>query len=153
MMKALAATALILAAAGLTGCVSAARYRDLEAERDILHTEQERLSQDIAKLNDDLAGLEADAAALAAKRDALRSEADSLREERDQLEGERDVLKKAASETVNRYDALVSQLSQEVKLGNLQIKRYKNMLSVDVADRIFFASGSADIKETGKEVL
>ena len=153
MRKALAVTALLLIAAGLPGCVTASKYRELEAERDILHTEQERLSQDISKLQDDLARLQSETEALAAKRDSLRMEGDSLRMERDELEGERDVLKKAAAETVSRYDALVSQLSQEVKKGNLQIKRYKNMLTVDVADKIFFASGSADIKEGGKEVL
>jgi chemotaxis protein MotB len=153
MRKALAATALILAAAGLSGCVTASKYRELEAERDILHTEQERLSQDISSLQSDLARLQSETEALSAKRDSLRAEGDSLRKERDELEGERDVLKKAAAETVSRYDALVSQLSQEVKKGNLQIKRYKNMLTVDVADKIFFASGSAELKEGGKEVL
>jgi chemotaxis protein MotB len=159
MKTALAAAGLIVIA-GLSGCVTASKYRELEAERDILHTEQDRLSQDISKLQDDLGRLHAEADALTAKRDSLRAEGDSLRQERDALESERDgleserdALKKAQSETVSRYDVLVSQLSQEVKKGNLQIKRYRNMLTVDVADRIFFASGSADIKESGKEVL
>ena len=152
-MRALAVAGLILAATGLSGCVTASKYRELEAERDILHTEQERLTQDISKLQDDVGRLHSEADALAAKRDSLRLEGDSLRMERDELEGERDALKKAKAETVSRYDALVSELSQEVKKGNLQIKRYKNMLTVDVADKIFFASGSADIKESGKAVL
>ena len=146
MKNAIAAAALILISAGLTGCVTASKYRELEAERDILHTEQERLTQDISKLQNDLAQIQAETDALAAKRDSLRAE-------RDSLEGERDALKKAKDDAVSHYDAVVSQLSQEVKKGNLQIKRYKNMLSVDVADKIFFASGSADLKETGKEVL
>ena len=159
-MKRAMAAALIVIATGLTGCVTASKYRELEAERDILHTEQDRLSQDISKLQDDLTRLHAEADALTAKRDSLRAEGDTLREERDTLEAERDglaserdELKKAQAETVTRYDAMVSQLSQEVKKGSLQIKRYKNMLTVDVADRIFFASGSADIKESGKDVL
>ena len=151
--KALAAAGLILVAAGMSGCVTASRYRELEAERDILHTEQERLTQDISQLQSDLSRLEAETTALSAKRDSLRSEGDSLRQERDALEEERDALRKAKAEAASHYDALVSQLSQEVKKGNLQIKRYKNMLTVDVADQIFFASGSADMKESGKEVL
>jgi chemotaxis protein MotB len=153
MKRALAAAGLILVASGLTGCVTASKYRELEAERDILHTEQERLTQDIAKLQDDLGRLQSETEALTAKRDSLRTEGDSLRQERDGLEDERDALKKAKDETVSHYDALVSQLSQEVKKGSLQVKRYKNMLTVDVADKIFFASGSANIKESGKEVL
>lgn len=153
MMRALAAAGLLLVATGLSGCVTASKYRELEAERDILHTEQDRLGQDVARLQEDLARLNAETEALASKRDSLRAEGDSLRQERDTLEGERDALKKSQTETVSHYDALVSQLSQEVKKGSLQIKRYKNMLSVDVADQIFFASGSADIKESGKVVL
>jgi len=153
MKRAIAAAALILIATGLTGCVTASKYRELEAERDILHTEQERLSADISKLQGDLAQLQSETDALTAKRDSLRTEGDSLRQERDALESERDALKKAKDETVSHYDGLVSQLSQEVKKGSLQIKRYKNMLTVDVADKIFFASGSAEIKESGKEVL
>ena len=153
MMRAFAAAGLILVAAGLSGCVTASKYRELEAERDILHTEQERLSQDISQLQGDLARLETETAALSAKRDSLRTEGDSLRQERDSLEEERDALKKAKEQAASHYDALVSQLSQEVKKGSLQIKRYKNMLSVDVADQIFFASGSADMKESGKVVL
>lgn len=152
-MRAIAAAGLILIATGLTGCVTASKYRELESERDILHTEQERLTQDISKLQDDLARLQSETEALTVKRDSLRAEGDSLRQERAALEGERDSLKQAKDETVSHYDALVSQLSQEVKKGSLQIKRYKNMLTVDVADKIFFASGSADIKESGKEVL
>ncbi len=153
MTRALAATILLIAGTGLSGCVTAGRFRDLASERDILHTEQDRLTQDVAKLQDDVARLHAEADALAAKRDSLRSEGDSLRLERDSLEAERDALRKTHAETVSHYDALVSQLSQEVKQGHVQIKRYKNMLTVDVADRIFFASGSAEIKESGKEVL
>jgi chemotaxis protein MotB len=144
---------MIVLAAGLTGCVTASKYRELEAERDVLHTEQERLTQDISRLQGDLEQLHSETDALAAKRDSLRAESDSLKKERDDLEGERDALKKNQAKTVSHYDALVSQLSEEVKKGSLQIKRYKNMLSVDVADKIFFDSGSADIKASGQEVL
>src|SRR5262249_35758877 len=133
MKRALTAAGLILVAIGFSGCVTAAKYHDLESERDILHTEQDRLTQDIAKLQDDVARLHTEADALAAKRDSLRGEADSLKLERDTLEGERDALKKSNADALSHYDALLTQLSQEVKQGHLQIKRYKNMLSVDVA--------------------
>ena len=146
MMRTLAAAALIVVATGLTGCVTASKYRELEAERDLLSTEQDRLSQDVTRLQDELQRLNSETEALSQKRDSLRAE-------RDSLEDERDALKKAQAETVSHYDALVSTLSQEVKKGSLQIKRYKNMLSVDVADKIFFESGSAHIKESGKAVL
>jgi len=52
-----------------------------------------------------------------------------------------------------QYDELVKGLSQEVEKGQLQVKQYKNMLSVDLAEQIFFDSGKATLKKGGKEVL
>jgi len=52
-----------------------------------------------------------------------------------------------------QYDALVRKLSAEVQRGQLQVRRYKNMLTVDAADQIFFDSGRATLKPSGKEIL
>lgn len=52
-----------------------------------------------------------------------------------------------------QYDALVRRLSAEVQRGQLQVRRYKNMLTVDAADQIFFDSGRATLKPSGKEIL
>src|SRR4029077_1097771 len=41
----------------------------------------------------------------------------------------------------------------EVKKGELQVRQYKDMLTVDVAEQLFFDSGRADLKDTGKAVL
>jgi chemotaxis protein MotB len=40
-----------------------------------------------------------------------------------------------------------------VKKGELQVRQYKDMLTVDVAEQLFFDSGRADLKDTGKAVL
>jgi len=40
-----------------------------------------------------------------------------------------------------------------VQKGQLQVKQYKNMLTVDVAEQLFFDSGQASLKESGKEIL
>lgn len=52
-----------------------------------------------------------------------------------------------------QYDVLVRRLSAEVQRGQLQVRRYKNMLTVDAADQIFFDSGRATLKPSGKEIL
>jgi chemotaxis protein MotB len=44
-------------------------------------------------------------------------------------------------------------LSVEVQQGQLQVRQYQNMLSVDVAEQIFFDSGRAVLKDSGKTVL
>jgi len=56
-------------------------------------------------------------------------------------------------ETQKQYDALVQGLSKEVEKGQLQVRQYSNMLSVDLAEQIFFDSGSATLKAGGKDVL
>ena len=59
----------------------------------------------------------------------------------------------ASRKSQSQYDALVANLNQEVQKGQLQVRRYKDMLTVDVAEQLFFDSGRAALKETGKEVL
>jgi chemotaxis protein MotB len=48
---------------------------------------------------------------------------------------------------------LVQNLSKEVRKGHLQVKQYQNMLTVDLAEQIFFDSGRATLKPAGKEIL
>jgi len=40
-----------------------------------------------------------------------------------------------------------------VAKGQLQVRQYKNMLSVDLAEQVFFDSGRANLKAEGKNVL
>src|SRR5882672_8299924 len=114
------------------GCVSTSKYK---------------------KLMDEKTGVQAKADQLTAENATLKTDLDQLKNTSSSLEQERDALKESKSATEKQYDALVGQLSDELKQGELQIKQYKNMLSVDVAEKIFFASGSAKIKESGKKVL
>lgn len=69
------------------------------------------------------------------------------------LQEEKAVLETASKQSQSQYDTLVKQLSEEVQKGQLQVRQYQNMLSVDVAEQIFFDSGHADLKDSGKEVL
>ena len=131
-IKALGLAGLIAIVAGSVWYAMDSRYRKLEVERDQLHGQNETHARDMAKLEADFAHLNSEAETLASNRDSLR---------------------KAQTETVTRYDALVSKLSHEVDQGHLRIKQYQNMLTVDVADKIFFDSGSAEIKESGMAVL
>lgn len=116
----------------ISGCVSTSKYKKLADEKNGLQTKADQL----AKENAD-----------------LKANVEQLQGQSSSLEQERDALKKSKAETENQYNALVGQLADEVQQGELQIRQYKNMLSVDVAEKIFFASGSAKIKESGKKVL
>jgi len=83
----------------------------------------------------------------------LESKSDTLQQEVDLLRAEKAALQKKGEESKSQYEDLVGQLQQEVQEGQLKVTQYKDMLSVDVAEKIFFASGKAALKETGKKVL
>jgi len=83
----------------------------------------------------------------------LQDQKQSLQEQIAALEKEKQALEATSQQSQTQFDALVKKLSAEVEQGQLQVRQYQNMLSVDVAEKIFFDSGRAVLKEGGKEVL
>jgi len=51
------------------------------------------------------------------------------------------------------YDELVESLKGEIEAGEIQIRRMKDRLSVNLVEKILFDSGKADLKGSGLEVL
>jgi chemotaxis protein MotB len=51
------------------------------------------------------------------------------------------------------YDELVNSLKGEIEAGEIQIRRMKDRLSVNLVEKILFDSGKADLKGSGIEVL
>lgn len=135
-----------LATALLAGCVSSGKFNKLKAE-------QATLQEQNTALQNEKTALQAQSDQLTKDNAALKADIDRLKTDTAALTAERDSLQTTHKETVSSYDAVVQQLAQEVDKGNLQVRQYKNMLSVNVAEQIFFDSGSATIKPTGKEVL
>lgn len=125
MNKSIVMISLLLLAAGSSGCVSTSKYKKLESDK----------------------------AALQAKMDALANESNRLAQESARLADEKAALEKQNADKTAEYDSVINQLSHEVQRGELQVKQYQNMLKVDLAEQIFFASGSANIKSGGKTVL
>ena len=77
----------------------------------------------------------------------------ALQEKVNTLEKQNAALISASEQTQRQYEALAQGLSQEVEKGQLQVRQYKNMLSVELAEQIFFDSGKAALKPGGKDVL
>jgi chemotaxis protein MotB len=119
--------------------VASSKYNKLQAEQTALQSEQQKLQESANQLQ--------------AQNAKLQSQVDSLRLQQEALTAERDSLAQKQAETASKYDQVVNQLSEEVNAGQLQVKQYKNMLTVDVAEHLFFDSGSATIKASGKDVL
>jgi chemotaxis protein MotB len=135
--KQLQVASMTFAAAFLaTGCVTKGDYEKLEADK-----------------NGEIAALKKDKTALEQQKTSLEQQQAESRKQIDALEQEKAKLATASQQDKSQYDALVRNLTEEVKRGELQVRQYKDMLTVDVAEQMFFDSGRADLKDTGKAVL
>jgi chemotaxis protein MotB len=143
-------SAAVAAALVLGGCVTQDTFDKAQGEKaqqiSALQGQQAALEQQLRELQQQKTTLENDRAAL--ERDQAK-----LRAQNEALESQRLQLLNASKQSQSRYDSLLADLNQEVQKGQLQVRRYKDMLTVDVAEQLFFDSGRATLKETGKEVL
>lgn len=152
------------AALALGGCVTQGTYEELQAqknqeiaalesERATLDAQRTALAQQVRILEEQRAALEAEKASLASEKSAIEGQRAELLKQVDVLETQKTKLVSASRQSQAQYDALVDSLSDQVQKGQLQIRRYKDMLTVDVAEQLFFDSGKAALKEGGKAVL
>jgi chemotaxis protein MotB len=138
-----AAGAALAGAFTLCGCVSQGTYDKLEADKN----------QEITALQKQRGGLQEQVQSLQSQRTSLEQQQADLRRQIDALEQQKKQLLTASQQNQSQYDALVRSLTEEVKKGELQVRQYKDMLTVDVAEQLFFDSGRANLKDTGKAVL
>src|SRR5438105_12229035 len=132
------------------GCVSKGEFEKLQTDKNqeigALQKERESLEQQTRELQGQRKALEEQKTALERQQSQLRSERDTLAQQKAQLET-------ANQQTKSQYDGLVRNLTEEVKKGQLQVRQFKDMLTVEVAEQLFFDSGRATLKEQGKAVL
>src|SRR5207245_7551658 len=138
-----AASAVLAAAFMASGCVSTGTYEKLEAEKN----------QEITAVQKQRGGLQEQVQGLQSQKTSLEQQQADLRKQIDALEQQKAQLLVASQQNTSQYDALVRNLTEEVKKGELQVRQYKDMLTVDVAEQLFFDSGRANLKDTGKAVL
>ncbi len=157
-------SAAVAAALMLGGCVTQETFEKaqgekaqeisaLQSQRATLERQLRDLEQQKTALEQQKAELEQQKASLESDRAALERQQAQLRAQNEALEQQKQVLLSASKQSQSQYDKLVTELNQEVQKGQLQVRRYKDMLTVDVAEQLFFDSGRAALKETGKEVL
>ena len=143
-------SAAVAAALVLGGCVTQGTYEKLEAEKakeiESLQSQRSALEQQLGDLREQRAALEKDKTSLEREQAALRAENEALDRERMKL-------LETSKQSQSQYDALARELKEEVQKGQLQVRQYKDMLTVDVAEQLFFDSGRATLKDTGKDVL
>lgn len=140
-----------------TGCVTQGEFDKLQSEKNqeiaSLQSSRSALEQQVRNLETQRASLEKQRDGLTKEKDSLTQEKDSLTRQIAALEQQRAQLQASEKQVEARYDALLANLNEEVKKGQLQVRQLKGMLTVDVAEQLFFDSGRATLKDTGKEVL
>jgi len=109
----------------LAGCASTGKYKKLEGEYSSL---QERYN-------------------------SLQAGYSACREQVTQAEKEKTELLARDEKSKATYEQLMGQLQKEVSEGQIAIQQYEDKLTLNVAEKIFFDSGSAELKPGGKEVL
>src|SRR6195256_4291161 len=145
-----AAGAVVAAAVMAGGCVSQGTYDQLESDKN---QEITALQKQRGGLQDQVQSLQAQRSGLEQQKTSLEQQQADLRKQVDALEQQKAQLLTASQQTLSQYDSLVRNLTEEVKKGELQVRQYKDMLTVDVAEQLFFDSGRSNLKDTGKAVL
>jgi chemotaxis protein MotB len=132
------------------GCVSQGEFDKLQSEKN---QEISSLQSSRSALEQQVSNLESQRANLEKQKDSLTKEKDSLTQQISALEAQRAQLQSSEKVSEARYDKLLADLNEEVKKGQVQVRQLKGMLTVDVAEQLFFDSGRANLKDTGREVL
>ena len=135
--------AILAAGAISSGCVSTGTFDKMQAAKN----------EEIKTLQQQNDALEQQSADLSKQKNELEQQMAEIQQQVATLEQQKAAMLASSQQQQQQYDALVKNLSKEVEKGQLQVKQYQNMLSVDLAEQIFFDSGQATLKAGGKEVL
>lgn len=118
------------------------------------------LNEEIQRLADELAKVKALVNRQTTEIAALRAELDDKERESAKLRGtlhltEDDLarMKREKAESSKAQQDLVAGLRKKIDAGNVKITQIKNRLSMEIVDKILFASGSDRITAEGKGVL
>jgi len=149
-----AAAVLLAAVVALSaGCVSSGKYRSLEQERDALAGRNQTLQGEVTAANQKGETLTQEKSALASEKAALEARLAQLQEQEKALGSQLQEHAEEARQLKATYDGLLGSLKKELEAGQIQVQQLRDGLSVNVAQEILFASGSAALDKSGSEVL
>lgn len=89
----------------------------------------------------------------------ITAENENLKKENQDLQGKVSELTSKAQKAeqlekaTQTYQDLQKKLEKEIQDGQIQLTEMKNRLTMTMVDKILFASGSADVRKEGKQVL
>ncbi len=134
------------------------RLGDLLKSKEV---SQSRIIQETMNINKRLQGTNGDLREKIVAKDAefriLRTDMERVKSENSSLQDQVHALKVQKEEDLQKlksaYDELVGGLKTEIEAGQVQIKRMKDRLSVNLVEKILFDSGRANLKQSGIAVL
>jgi len=152
---AIAAAAALLGAAlaSQAGCVSSGQFKSLEQERDALAARNQALQGEVTAANQKSESVAQQRDALATEKAALDRRLAQLQEQEKALGSQLQQHEEEAQKLKATYDGLLGSLKKELEAGQIQVQQLRDGLSVNVAQEILFASGSAALDKSGREVL
>ncbi len=112
--------------------------------------EADTLSKKVAALADENASLQKQNASQ--KEEYLQKIA-ALEDQNSKLKVNLSQKKQEVEKTSSTYQELLKEMKGEIAQGQITIKELKGKLTMDVVDKILFASGEAKVKKEGLEVL
>jgi chemotaxis protein MotB len=125
--------------------------------------EADQLTQQVASLNTENKGLKDQVKALTGQKEELSKTKEELTKTIADMEAEKAKLKENVTQVTKKsqevekasttYQELLKEMKGEIAQGQITIKELKGKLTMDVVDKILFASGEAVVKQEGLDVL
>jgi len=136
----------------------------LKARGDALSAQMAQLLDKKQDLENQIVALKADIDAASRRNERLtqlvndyQTRIGALSEQTEILKAESDALRAAEEADKKRmkttYDKLLKSLEMEIGQQTVEIQQYKDSLTINIMDKIFFDSGKAEIKPSGYDVL
>ncbi len=141
---------ILLMALLASGCLVAESKYMKKAE------EADQLSKEAASLDTENKELRDRVKSLTGQNDELIQQVTTLTEDNGKLKDDLARVSKKTQEVEkasNTYQQLLKEMKSEIAEGQITIKELKGKLTMDVVDKILFASGEAKVKKEGLAVL
>ncbi|MRR17658.1 MAG: chemotaxis protein MotB [Deltaproteobacteria bacterium] len=141
---------ILLLAFSASGClVAESKYMKKVDEADQLSKEAASLDTENKELRDRVKALTGQSDELTKQVATLSEDNGKLKEDLARVSKKTQEVEKAS----NTYQQLLKEMKSEIAEGQITIKELKGKLTMDVVDKILFASGEAKVKKEGLAVL
>lgn len=122
---------------------TAAKQAETAAEAELLRKEKESLTLAAQSLKSELSQKSSEG-------DYLKREVDRLKLKTGELSTEKEQELANVKET---YESLIQEMKKEIEMGDIKITQAVDRLSVNLVEKILFASGESELKPEGLKII